>query len=95
MSTIGLKPDLTSTLHALQVAQHVLEMFRRTLSDTSGSASPVVDRLANRLTKIAAALRNSPPHKKQAEIGRVSRQVFTNNPAPLNLRLPKTRSAQK
>jgi integrase len=56
-STIGLKPDLTSTLHALQVAQHVLEMFRRTLSDTSGGASPVLDRLANRLTKIAAELR--------------------------------------
>jgi integrase len=59
-STIGLKPDLTSTLHALQVAQHVLEMFRRTMSDTSG-ASPVLDRLANRLTKIAAELRKLAP----------------------------------
>lgn len=56
-STIGLKPDLTSTLHAIQVAQHVMEMFRRTLSDTSGAASPVLDRLANRLTKLAAELR--------------------------------------
>ena len=56
-STIGLKPDLTSTLHALQVAQHVLEMFRRTLSNTSDTAPPVLDRLANRLTKIAAELR--------------------------------------
>ena len=57
-SIIGLKPDLTSTLHALQVAQHVMEMFRRTLSDTSGAAAAaVIDRLVNRLTKIAAELR--------------------------------------
>jgi integrase len=60
-STIGLKPDLTSTLQALQVAQHVLEMFRRTLSNTSGGASQVLDRLANRLTKIAAELRKLAP----------------------------------
>jgi hypothetical protein len=60
-STIGLKPDLTSTLHAIQVAQHVMEMFRRTLSDTSGAASPVLDRLANRLTKLAAELRKLAP----------------------------------
>jgi site-specific recombinase XerD len=59
-ATIGLKPDLTSTLHALQVAQHVMEMFRRTLSDTSG-AEAVIDRLSNRLTKIAAELRNLAP----------------------------------
>lgn len=59
-STIGLKPDLTSTLHALQVAQHVMKMFRRTLSDTSG-AEAVIDRLSNRLTKIAAELRNLAP----------------------------------
>ena len=48
--------DLSSVNHAVQVAQHVLEMFRRTLPDTSGSL-PVLDRLANRLTKIAAELR--------------------------------------
>lgn len=60
-STLGLKPDLTSTLHALQVAQHVLEMFRRTLSDTSSDALPVLDRLTNRLTKIAAELRKLAP----------------------------------
>jgi hypothetical protein len=60
-STLGLKPDLTSTLHALRVAQHVLEMFRRTLSDTSGDALPVLDRLTNRLTKIAAELRKLAP----------------------------------
>jgi len=53
---IGLQADLTSTIRALQVTQHVLEMFRRTLTDTSDFL-PVLDRLANRLTKIAAALR--------------------------------------
>ena len=52
----GLQADLTSTLQAVQVTQHVLEMFRRTLPDTSDSL-PVLDRLANRLTKIAAELR--------------------------------------
>ena len=56
-STIGLKPDLASTLHALQVAQHVMEMLRRTLSETTGDSLPVLDRLLNRLTKIAAELR--------------------------------------
>ena len=59
-STIGLKPDLTSTLHALQVAQHVMEMFRRTLPGTSGAES-VIDRLSNRLTKIAVELRKLGP----------------------------------
>ena len=60
-SAIGLKPDLTSTLHALQVAQHVMEMFRRTLSENSGDSLPVLDRLVNRLTKIAAELRKFAP----------------------------------
>jgi integrase len=60
-TSIALKPDLPSTLHALQVAQHVMEMFRRTLSETSGDPLPVLDRLANRLTKIAAELRKLAP----------------------------------
>ena len=60
-STTALKPDLNSTLQALQVAQHVMEMFRRTLSDASGDGSAVLDRLTNRLTKIAAELRKLAP----------------------------------
>ncbi len=36
-------------------------MFRRTLSDSSGGASQVPDRLANRLTKIADELRKLAP----------------------------------
>ena len=59
-AVIGLHADLTSTLQALQVTQHVLEMFRRTLPDTSDSL-PVLARLANRLTKIAAELRKLGP----------------------------------
>jgi len=59
-AVIGLQADLTSTLQAVQVTQHVLEMFRRTLPDTSDSV-PVLDRLANRLTKIAAELRKLGP----------------------------------
>jgi len=57
---IGLHADLTSTLQAVHVTQHVLEMFRRTLPDTSDSLL-VLDRLANRLTKIAAELRKLGP----------------------------------
>jgi integrase len=60
-NAIGRSPDLSSTLHALQVTQHVLEMFRRTLSDSSGDSLPVLDRVANRLTKIAAELRKLAP----------------------------------
>jgi integrase len=59
-AAIGLQADLTSTLQAVQVTQHVLEMFRRTLPDSSDSL-PVLDRLANRLTKIAAELRKLAP----------------------------------
>ncbi|PYU07270.1 MAG: hypothetical protein DMG34_04285 [Acidobacteria bacterium] len=59
-AVIGLQADLTSTLQAVQVTQHVLEMFRRTLPAASDSL-PVLDRLANRLTKIAAELRKLGP----------------------------------
>lgn len=55
-SAIALQADLASVIHALHVAQHALEMFRRTLPGNSASVR-VLDRLANRLTKIAAELR--------------------------------------
>ena len=54
--TIALQADLASVTQALQVAQHVLEMFRRTLPDSSLSP-PILDRLSNRLAKVAAELR--------------------------------------
>jgi len=55
-SIASLLADLPSSLQAIQSAQHVLEMFRRTLTETD-SASAVLDRMLNRLTKIAAELR--------------------------------------
>jgi integrase len=49
--------DLPGVLHSIETAQHVLEMFRRSLPETDGSLR-LLDRLVNRLTKIAALLRN-------------------------------------
>ena len=48
-------PDLSGLLGSLEVAQHVLEMFRRTLP--AGPPRRLLDRLANRLTKIASEAR--------------------------------------
>ena len=49
------KPDLSGLLDAIHTAQHVLEMFRRTLPD--GGHRRLLDRLSNRLTKIASEAR--------------------------------------
>ena len=54
-SVSGPQADLPGVLHSLQAAQHVLEMFRRTLPD--GSDRRILDRLANRLTKILFVVR--------------------------------------
>ena len=51
--------DLPGVLHSLQAAQHVLEMFRRTLPD--GSDRRILDRLANRITKILSHVRKLNP----------------------------------
>lgn len=48
--------DLPGALHSIENAQHVLEMFRRSLPETDHSLR-LLDRLVNRLTKIAAVLR--------------------------------------
>jgi integrase len=48
-------PDMTGFLGSLNTTQHVLEMFRRSLPD--GPARRGLDRLANRLTKIASEAR--------------------------------------
>ena len=47
--------DLASLLDSLNLAQHVLDMFRRTLPQ--GPDRRLLDRLANRLTKIASETR--------------------------------------
>jgi hypothetical protein len=48
-------PDLSGLLGSLHVAQHVLEVYRRTLS--AGATRRLLDRLANRLTKITSEAR--------------------------------------
>jgi integrase len=47
--------NLASLLDSLHLAQHVLEMFRRTLPQ--GPDRRLLDRLSNRLTKIASEIR--------------------------------------
>jgi integrase len=54
--------DPAAILNSLQSAQHVMEMFRRTLPE--GSSRRLLDRLANRLTKIVANLRKLNPSKE-------------------------------
>jgi len=58
-SSASFLADLPSSLHAIQSAHHVIEMFRRTLSEADPTAA-VLDRMLNRLTKIAAELRKVP-----------------------------------
>ena len=56
------RADLPGVLDSLQAAQHVLEMFRRTLPD--GSDRRVLDRVANRITKILSHLRKLNPKQE-------------------------------
>ncbi len=55
MQLLGHAHIQTTISSSLQSAQHVMEMFRRTLPE--GSDRRLLDRLANRLTKIAAQIR--------------------------------------
>jgi integrase len=54
--------DPTGILSSLQSAQHVIEMFRRTLPE--GFSRRLLDRLTNRLTKIIAEIRKLDPPQK-------------------------------
>ena len=54
--------DPTGILYSLQSAQHVIEMFRRTLPE--GFSRRLLDRLTNRLTKIIAEIRKLDPSQK-------------------------------
>jgi integrase len=49
------RPDLTSLIDSLKLTQQVVEMFRRSL--TEDSPRRLLDRVANRLTKILAEIR--------------------------------------
>jgi hypothetical protein len=55
------REGLAGVLDALLTAQHVVEMYRRSLSD--GDSRRSLDRLGNRLTKILAEIRklHQPP----------------------------------
>jgi integrase len=54
-SLASLCADLTTLINSLRTAQHVLEMFRRTVAEAS--ARKLLDRLANRLVKIIAEIK--------------------------------------
>jgi len=55
-SAISVAANLSGLLDSIQVAQHVLEMYRRSLPE--GPHRRLLDRLANRLTKIASEARS-------------------------------------
>jgi hypothetical protein len=56
------RADLPSLIDSLTVAQHVLEMYRRSVADNS--ARRLLDRLARRLVKILAdTTKLNPPQK--------------------------------
>jgi integrase len=56
------RADLSNLIDSLIVAQHILEMYRRSLADHS--ARRPLDRLANRIVKILAEIRKlNPPQK--------------------------------
>jgi integrase len=63
-----LRIGLNGVIDALLGAQHVLEMFRRTLPD--GATRTRLDRLSNRLTKILAEAKSLTNRSDRAEIGR-------------------------
>jgi hypothetical protein len=63
------RADLSGLPGALRAAQHVLEMFHRTLPE--GGAQHSLDRLGNRIIKIIAAARKLAPPQEQAETGRL------------------------
>ncbi len=63
-----LRTGLNGVIDALAGAQHVLEIFRRTLPD--GATRNCLDRLPNRLTKIIAQAKTLSTVQNRAEIGR-------------------------
>ena len=55
ISMVSPQPNLTSLLNSLRIAQYILEVFRRTLPE--GSDRRLLNRIANRLTKITSVIR--------------------------------------
>jgi hypothetical protein len=67
------RADLPGLVEALHAAQHVLEMFRRTLPE--GASRGRLGRLANRLTKMVREAHALETPDKSAEIGRLCRAL--------------------
>ena len=59
----AVQADLPSTLHALQAAQHVLEMFRRTLPETDDLPCVCSTDWPTASPKSPPNFENSPPHR--------------------------------
>ena len=68
VSSAPLREGLDGVIDSLLAAQHVLEMFRRTLP--KDTARLRLNRLSNRLTKILIEARNLATPGERAEIGR-------------------------
>lgn len=68
-SFVPTRAGLDGVIDSLLAAQHALEMFRRSLP--IGPARSRLDRLSNRLTKIATEARKLGTPQEQAEIGRL------------------------
>jgi hypothetical protein len=58
---------INGVLEAFRTAQHVLEMYRRSLP--AGHSRSLLDRLSNRLIKIVSEILALPEPEKRAEIG--------------------------
>jgi hypothetical protein len=67
----SVRDGIDGIIQSILASQHLLEMFRRSLSDDAPRRQ--LGRLSNRLTKILAALRCLAPPTKRAEIGRLCR----------------------
>jgi integrase len=58
-SDLALRADLAGLIHSLTTAQHVLEIYRRNVTDPS--ARRLLDRLANRIVKLLSQIRKLNP----------------------------------
>ena len=58
-SDLAPRADLSGLIHSLTTAQHVLEIYRRNVTDPS--ARRLLDRLANRIVKILSQTRKLNP----------------------------------
>jgi hypothetical protein len=70
-SGLSARAHLSGLIDSLMAAQHVLEMYRRSIADDS--TRRILDRLANRIAKILTETRKLDPTQESAEISWLSR----------------------